>query len=103
MSTAAKRLSELTSVGGQSFIAAKWVDGEGQTVRQLLNPADTTEVVAEVREASLTQADAAADAAAGAFKKWSVTPAMERARVLFRFRELLEANYLALAQLIVSD
>src|SRR5205807_9487540 len=69
----------------------------------LFNPADATELVAAVREASPTQVDEACAAAAAAFHAWRATPPPDRARVLFRFRELLEANVDALARSIVRE
>src|SRR5213078_2771494 len=42
-------------------------------------------------------------AAAAAFPAWRATPPPDRARVLFRFRELLEAHFDDLARLIVRE
>src|SRR5438876_403807 len=77
----------LTLIGGRS------VPGDGPRTRTLRNPADTDEVVAAVREASLAQVDGACAAAARAFPAWRATPPPDRARALFRFRELLEAHF----------
>jgi malonate-semialdehyde dehydrogenase (acetylating)/methylmalonate-semialdehyde dehydrogenase len=103
ISTEAKRSASTQGAAKSNFIAGRWVAGEGAVTRKLLNPADTTEVVAEVREASAAQVDAACDAAAKAFPAWRVTPPPDRARVLFKFRELLEANFLELAKTIVRE
>jgi malonate-semialdehyde dehydrogenase (acetylating)/methylmalonate-semialdehyde dehydrogenase len=84
-------------IGGRPF------PGEGATTRTLLNPADTTERIAVVREASATQVDEACAAAARAFPAWRATPPPDRARVLFRFRELLEAHFDELARSIVRE
>jgi malonate-semialdehyde dehydrogenase (acetylating)/methylmalonate-semialdehyde dehydrogenase len=56
-----------------------------------------------VREASAEQVDEACAAAARAFPAWRATPPPDRARVLFKFRELLEANFLDLARGIVRE
>ena len=45
----------------------------------------------------------AATAAARAFPAWRDTPPLRRARVLMRFRELLEANKEALARLVSEE
>ncbi len=71
--------------------------------RQLLNPADTREVVAAVREASPAQVDEVCAVAARAFPAWRATPPPDRARVLFRFRESLEERFDELARLIVRE
>src|SRR3954454_23738917 len=88
---------------GANLIGGKRVPGEGPLTRRLLNPADTTELIAAVREASPGQVDEACAAAARAFPAWRATPPPDRARVLFRFRELLEANFLDLAHSIVRE
>jgi malonate-semialdehyde dehydrogenase (acetylating)/methylmalonate-semialdehyde dehydrogenase len=86
-----------------NLVAGRWVEGEGTIVRRIGNPADTAEILASVREASVAQVDDACAAAARSFPGWRATPAPDRARVLFKFRELLEANYLDLAKLVVRE
>ena len=86
-----------------NFIGGEWVEGQSATTRRICNPADTTQLVAAMREASLPQADAACAAANAAFPAWRATPAPERARVLFRYRELLEAHFDELAELAVRE
>ncbi len=86
-----------------NLIGAAWLDGEGATTRLIANPADTTQVLAAVREASPNQADAACAAANVAFPAWRATPPPERARVLFRYRELLETHFDELAELVVRE
>jgi malonate-semialdehyde dehydrogenase (acetylating)/methylmalonate-semialdehyde dehydrogenase len=86
-----------------NLIGGQWVEGHGAINRTIRNPADSSEVIHEVREASQEQVEAACAAAAGAFMGWRATPAPDRTRVLFRFRELLEANYLELSRGIVRE
>ena len=52
-----------------------------------------------------TTSDPAAttSACAAAAPAWAATPALRRARVLFRFKELLEANFDALAKIITRE
>jgi malonate-semialdehyde dehydrogenase (acetylating)/methylmalonate-semialdehyde dehydrogenase len=47
--------------------------------------------------------DRAVGAAAAAFPGWRATPVVERARVLFRYRQMLEAEADGLARLIAND
>ena len=49
------------------------------------------------------EVDAAVAAAAAAFAGWSQTPAARRARILLRFRELLEAAREPLALAITAE
>ena len=59
-----------------NFIGGEWVPGDGPTTRRIANPADTTQLIAAVREASAAQADAACAAAHAAFPAWRATPAL---------------------------
>lgn len=88
---------------GGNLIGGRWVVGEGPVTRKICDPADTRQVVAAVVEASADQVEAACRAAAEAFPGWRATPATDRARVLFRYRELLEENFDAIAELIVRE
>jgi malonate-semialdehyde dehydrogenase (acetylating)/methylmalonate-semialdehyde dehydrogenase len=88
---------------GLNGIAGQWVVGEGPATRPVYDPADATSLVATVREASAEQVDAACGAAARAFPAWRATPPPERARVMFRYRELLEEHFAELAELIVRE
>src|SRR5262249_30960252 len=86
-----------------NLIAGRWVEGAGPTSRSIRNPADVAEELADVREASAAQISDACAAAAAAFPAWRATPPPARARVLFRFRELRETHFLALARCIVRE
>ena len=86
-----------------NFFAGRHVVGNGETVRTLRNPADAEEIVAQVREASPEQVDQACAAAAKAFPAWRAVPVPDRARFLFRYREILEARFDELARLIVRE
>ncbi len=88
---------------GRNFIGGRWVPGQGPHTRLIRNPADTTECLAEAREASAAQIDEACEAAARAFTGWRAVPAAERARVLFRYRQLLEERFDDLATLVVKE
>ena len=50
-------------------------------------------MIAETPLCAAQHVDAAVEAAAAAFPAWWETPATERARVLFRFKALLEENF----------
>ena len=86
-----------------NLIAGKWIEGSGATTRRILNPADSAELVAAVREAGPEQVDAACAAAARAFATWRAVPAGDRVRVLFKFRELLEKDFESLSRLLVRE
>ncbi|MBK8768059.1 MAG: CoA-acylating methylmalonate-semialdehyde dehydrogenase [Burkholderiaceae bacterium] len=66
------------------------------------NPA-TGAVARRVALATPVQVDVAVKAAAAAFPAWSATPALRRARVLFKFKELAERHSGELAALITAE
>ncbi len=61
------------------------------------------EVTGEVAFAGQAEVDRAVDAAQAAFPDWAATPPHVRARVMFRLRDLIEANAEKLAELINSE
>jgi len=73
------------------YIAGEWrvLRGDGTPV---FNPS-TGEVIAECPAGDAVLVDEAAQAAAAAFPAWRDTPPVERARVFFRYRQLLEENF----------
>jgi len=91
------------SASALNLIGGAWVEGRGNTSRDICNPADTAEVLAPVREAAPEQVDEACAAAARAFPGWRATPAPDRAHVLFKFRDLLEKNVSDVAHSIVRE
>src|SRR5579871_5774724 len=95
--TSSRSASALNLIGGT------WVEGYGNTNRDICNPADTAELLAPVREAAPEQVDEACAAAARAFPGWRATPAPDRAHVLFKFRDLLEKNLSDVAHSIVRE
>jgi malonate-semialdehyde dehydrogenase (acetylating)/methylmalonate-semialdehyde dehydrogenase len=84
-----------------------WIGGKavaGQTTRfgDVTNPAKG-EVVRHVPLANAADVDAAVAAAAAALPAWRAFPPLRRARILMRFRELMEAHRKALAAIITEE
>ena len=84
------------------YINGQKVEGTSGRFGDVFNPA-TGEVAARVPLASSSETASAIEAAAAAFPDWRNTPPLRRARVLFRFKELLDANLDELAQLVSSE
>jgi malonate-semialdehyde dehydrogenase (acetylating) / methylmalonate-semialdehyde dehydrogenase len=63
----------------------------------------TGEPYARVPLCEAAEVDRAVQVAQAAFPRWRDTPVVERARVLFRYRQMLEAEADGLARLIVHD
>jgi malonate-semialdehyde dehydrogenase (acetylating)/methylmalonate-semialdehyde dehydrogenase len=68
----------------------------------LYNPA-TGQTLGKVLLADAATVNRAVAAAVAAFPAWAETPPLKRARVLFRFKELLEAHFDELAALITRE
>ncbi|MFQ5852381.1 MAG: NAD-dependent succinate-semialdehyde dehydrogenase [Candidatus Binatia bacterium] len=86
----------------QNYIGGRWVDAAtGRTV-SVRNPA-TGEELALVPDAGRTETAAAIEAAHRAFPDWSSLAAPERAKVLFKARDLLLQRKEELARILTSE
>ena len=72
----------------RNFIGGEWVESRGP-LRDVVNPA-TGRPIARVPISTGEEMDQAITAAREAFPAWRATPAVSRARYLFRLKELLE-------------
>jgi len=86
----------------EHFIDGKITKGSSKKTSKVYNPA-TGEQTSEVNLASKNDIDLAVQKAKHAFTEWSKKPAMQRARVLFKFKELIEKNSDEIIKLIVSE
>ncbi|MBV9859628.1 MAG: aldehyde dehydrogenase family protein, partial [Alphaproteobacteria bacterium] len=86
----------------QHYIGGAGVPGSGGRWGEVFNPA-TGECTGRVPFATAEQIDRAVAAAAAAFPGWAATPPLTRARVMFRFRELLERDSDNLAAMITGE
>jgi len=83
------------------LIGGAWVDGAAGS-HPIINPA-TEEVVGEAPQASVEQAEAAAQAARDAFPGWWATPPVERGRLLQAVADRLRERQGDLVPLIISE
>lgn len=74
----------------------------GQRFQDVFNPA-TGQVTKRVALASKVTVEQAISAAQEAFPAWRNTPPIKRARVMFRFKELLEQNSAKICQVIGEE
>jgi malonate-semialdehyde dehydrogenase (acetylating)/methylmalonate-semialdehyde dehydrogenase len=84
-----------------------WIAGRAfspSTTRygEVTNPA-TGEVIRHVPFANREDVDAAVQAARAAFPAWSKSPSLRRARVLMKFRELLDTHKKDLARIVTQE
>jgi malonate-semialdehyde dehydrogenase (acetylating)/methylmalonate-semialdehyde dehydrogenase len=86
----------------QHFINGHRVPGGDSRWGEVFNPA-SGQVTARVPLASAEITGKAVAAAAAALAEWSDTPPLRRARVLFKFRELLEQQLDELAAIVTAE
>ena len=86
----------------EHFIDGKITKGSSKKTSKVFNPA-TGEQIAEVNLASKTDLNLAVEKAKKAFIEWSKKPPAQRARVIFKFKELIEKNSDELTKLIVLE
>ncbi len=84
------------------FINGQRSEGTSGSAQDVFNPA-TGQVTGRVALASAADVDTAVQAAQTAFPAWADTPPIRRARVMFKFLELLNANKDALAEAITKE
>ena len=84
------------------FIGGERIAGASGRFGDVFNPA-TGEVSARVPFANRLETEAAIATAEAAFPAWAATPVPARARLMFRFRELLEQHRDELAALITAE
>jgi malonate-semialdehyde dehydrogenase (acetylating) / methylmalonate-semialdehyde dehydrogenase len=86
----------------QHFVNGKVTSGKSQRTGKVFNPA-TGEQESQVVLGLKSDLDEAVNVAKKAFETWSLKPPIQRARVMFKFKELIEKNYDELTKLIVSE
>jgi malonate-semialdehyde dehydrogenase (acetylating)/methylmalonate-semialdehyde dehydrogenase len=86
----------------RNFVGGRWVRSSASEFLEVHNPA-TGEVIARTPLSTGEDLDAAVAAAKKAFSAWRDTPPVVRARALFRFRELLEANFEEISATITRE
>jgi malonate-semialdehyde dehydrogenase (acetylating)/methylmalonate-semialdehyde dehydrogenase len=84
-----------------NYIGGKWVDSTVETL-DVINPS-TAEAIARVPLSKATDVDAAVAAATAAFPAWRDTPVVERARFLFKLRDLMAAEREDFARIICTE
>lgn len=84
------------------WIGGRAIPGESGRAGDVFNPSLGL-LAARVALASESEVNSAVLAARAAFPGWAATPALKRARILFRFKELIEQRRGELARLIATE
>ncbi|QDU88055.1 Methylmalonate semialdehyde dehydrogenase [acylating] [Pirellulimonas nuda] len=85
-----------------SFSGGVWSSLDATAYEEVFNPSTGT-VIARTPLASAGQTAEVVEAAARALPGWSATPVVERARVMFRFRALMEQHFDEIAALVTRE
>ncbi len=86
----------------EHFIGGKIVAGTSGRTADVFNPA-TGEVARQVALASEHEVGQAVDVARAAFPDWAATPPLVRARVMFKFKDLVERHMDELAAIVTDE
>src|SRR3954465_6210579 len=90
----------MTSV--PAFIGGEWREITGVEKTPGYNPS-RGEVIAEVPMCTKEHVDEAVESAAAAFPAWRDTPPVERARLFFRYRQVVEENFDRICQSVTRE
>ncbi|GEN34899.1 CoA-acylating methylmalonate-semialdehyde dehydrogenase [Aneurinibacillus danicus] len=93
-----KRQAEIV----RNFIGGRWVEARAARYEEVPNPA-TGEVIGRVPVSTREDVDRAVEAAKEAYQTWSKTPVPRRARILFKYQQLLVDQWEELARLITIE
>ena len=86
----------------EHYINGKTYKGSSSRKGKVFNPA-TGSQESEVLLGTKSDLDHAVENAKTAFEKWSQVTPLQRARIIFKYKELIEKNYDELTKLIVSE
>ncbi|SVA79365.1 uncharacterized protein METZ01_LOCUS132219, partial [marine metagenome] len=86
----------------QHFVNGKITPSKSERSGKIFNPA-TGDQESEVKLGSKLDLDNAVQIAKKAFETWSLKPPIQRARIMFKFKELIEKNSDELTKMIVSE
>lgn len=100
-------LPDMTVENASQRVLPHWINGAAVPstsgrFSDIYNPA-TGQVQARLALANSTELESIVTAAKAAFPEWAAFPPLRRARILFRFRELLEKNTDRIAAAITSE
>ncbi|UFJ42675.1 CoA-acylating methylmalonate-semialdehyde dehydrogenase [Brevibacillus humidisoli] len=86
----------------KNFIGGQWMVSTSDKIEAVPNPA-TGEVLAHVSISNREDLDRAVEAAKEAFKSWRKTAVPRRARILFKYQQLLVEHWEELARLVTLE
>lgn len=86
----------------QNLIGGQWRDSASTRFSDIHNPS-TGQVIGRSPLASAEETNSVIEAAAAALPAWRETPVVERARIMFRYRDLMAQHFDELAELVTRE
>jgi len=86
-----------------SYVNGKWYHPSSNQISRNINPADTSDVIAEFPLATAADVRTAIDAAVAAQPAWKKTPGPERGRVLWRAADIARRRVDEIAQTLTRE
>lgn len=86
----------------KNYIGGEWIEAKSDKTEEVINPA-TGEVIALVPISSQKDVDHAVVTAAAVFQEWKEVPVPKRARILFKYQQLLVDHWDELAEIITIE
>ena len=86
-----------------SYVNGKWYHPNSREISRNINPADTSDVIAEFPLATAADVRMAIDAATAAFGSWKKTPGPERGRVLWRAADIARRRLDEIARTLTRE
>ena len=84
------------------FSGGKWIESSTDRTAKVFNPS-TGQPIAKVPLCSADQTNDVVQSARDAFDPWNETPVVERARLMFKLRQLMEARFDEIAALVTRE
>ena len=86
----------------KNFIGGEWRESKGRRVQDL-NPADTSEIIADAPSSTAAEAAEACEAALRAYPGWRNTPAPVRGQLLYRVQRRMEERKEEIANALTRE
>lgn len=96
------RLEFLEQVPAKLFIGGRWVEGRSESVLRTANPFDDS-LLAEIRQASTDDVDAAYQAAERAQAGWAALSPGKRSKIMGQAADYLQANFKDILALLIAE
>ncbi|MGJ9460447.1 CoA-acylating methylmalonate-semialdehyde dehydrogenase [Oceanobacillus sp. CF4.6] len=86
----------------KNYIGGEWIEAKSDKSEEVINPA-TGEVIAHVPISTQKDVDHAVVTAVAVFQEWKEVPVPKRARILFKYQQLLVDHWDELAEIITIE